>query len=80
MNPGDIVTDLFGTKIITASVNETANDILERAGINVIRGKDQTYFYYNHKGVARPMINNWEKLVLDEFNILIQYTDKVENL
>jgi len=69
------MTDLFGNKIVKASQREPANDIIKRAGVVTIKENGESYWTYNGKKILRPIVNNWEKRLEQEFKIAIQYTD-----
>lgn len=69
------MTDLFGNKIVQASQREPANDIIARAGVVTTKENGETFWSYNGKKVLRPMMNNWEQRIEQEFKIAIQYID-----
>lgn len=71
------MTDLFGNKIIQASVKESANEILERAGVVTTKENGDSLWTYNGKKVLRPHVNNWELRLEQEFGISIKYTDMI---
>lgn len=69
------MTDLFGNKIVQASQREPANDIIARAGVVTTKENGETFWTYNGKKILRPIVNNWELKLEQEFNIAIQYID-----
>lgn len=65
-------------KIIKASVEEIANDIIARAGIEVIDlgvNNSTVFFEYEGKRIVRPPVNRWEDVVFEQFGIKIEYVD-----
>lgn len=69
------MTDLFGNKIVKVSQREPANDIIARAGVVTTKENGETFLTYNGKKILRPIVNNWELKMEQEFNIIIKYTD-----
>lgn len=65
------MTDLFGNKIVQASIKEPINDIIKRAGIKTTGN----FWEYKGKRVQRPNGLGWEQRLETEFNIAIKYID-----
>lgn len=65
-------------KTVTASEEEPACDIIERAGIEVIDlgvNNSTVFFEYEGKRIVRPPIHRWEEVVFEQFGIKIEYED-----
>lgn len=68
-------------KTIQASQEEIANDIIERAGIEVIDlgvNNSTVFFEYEGKRIVRPPVYRWEEVVFEQFGIKIEYAEKAQ--
>lgn len=63
--------------IVHASTDESANEIIERAGVETIRTDSGLVFWrYRDHTVERPDARYWKERLLEHFNIQIEYQDK----
>lgn len=68
-------------KTIHASDTEPANDIIARAGIETIDlgvNNNTVFWEYGGKRIVRPTYRRWEDVALEQFGILIVYTENIQ--
>jgi hypothetical protein len=68
---GDFIAN--GGKIVEASEDETANEIIKRCGVETVKEGDVTYWIKDSKKVTRPKVDRWELKMEEYFNIRIVY-------
>lgn len=61
-------------KTVTASLDEPAQKIIDRCGVETIR-KDPVQWSYEGKVIKRPEIHRWEEVMKEEFGIEILYAE-----